>query len=89
MIENTLQRPIEGTFKRLAQFNKNRAVDVYECTSCGTRLESSETDCPNCTSEIRRTKTVVPHVFFNLVVVLIRTGLGVLRRVATGKIETE
>lgn len=88
MIDSTLQRSVEGVFKRLARFNRDRSADIRECTSCGTRFEG-ETTCPNCTSEIWRTKTIIPHVGFNLIVVLIGTGFGVLRRLASGEIEAE
>lgn len=89
MLETTLQRPIEGSVKRLAQFNKDRSGEVHECTSCGTRVESAATACPNCTSEIWRPTTSIPHVRFNLVVVLLGTGIGILRRIATGEIAPE
>ena len=67
----------------------SRERTLRECTVCGERFDSEATTCPDCGSRISRTKTVVPHALFNLVVVLAATGLHVVRNVLAGDIPKE
>lgn len=75
---------VEDKLKRLAYGGNDRSVAFRECTSCGTRFDVS--NCSNCSSEIWRAKTIVPHASLALFSVLIATGVGVLRRIATGQL---
>lgn len=84
------------TIKRLAGISggavgveSDRECTVRECTVCGTRFDREMTMCPNCKSQISRTKTVVPHPLANLFVVLVATGIHALRNVLTGNVPPE
>ncbi|WP_435077597.1 hypothetical protein [Halococcus sp. AFM35] len=62
---------------------------VRECTVCGERFDPDRTTCPACGSRLSRTKTVVPHAFLNLLVVLAATGLHAMKNVLTGNVPPE
>jgi uncharacterized paraquat-inducible protein A len=67
----------------------DRERTVRECTVCEERFGHSGRTCPACGSQLNRTKTVVPHAFLNLLVVLAATGLHALRNVLTGNVPPE
>lgn len=85
-IENGLARLTPDAIDTNTNTN-HRSVAVRECTSCGIRFDASS--CPNCSSEIWRTKTMVSHASVSLLLVLITTSVGVLRRIATGQLTSD
>ncbi|GAA0452303.1 hypothetical protein GCM10008985_04970 [Halococcus dombrowskii] len=87
---------VTRTIKRLAGISggevgveSNREYTVHECTVCGERFDVERTICPNCESQISRTKTVVPYTLVNLFVVLVATGIHAIRNILTGNVPPE
>jgi DNA-directed RNA polymerase subunit RPC12/RpoP len=75
-----------GIDNDLVGVQNNREHDVHECTVCGARFETMSITCPECESNLFRTKTVVPNALFTLLVIMTLAGLGVAYNVLTGDV---
>ena len=56
-----------------------------ECTVCGTTFETGDTTCPECGSEVFRTKTTTPNATFTLLFVVTMAGFGIAYNILTGQ----
>jgi DNA-directed RNA polymerase subunit RPC12/RpoP len=62
---------------------------VHECTVCGTEFDTSDAICPQCSSEIFRSKTTTPNALFNLLIVFGITGFAIAYNILTGQYPKE
>ena len=61
----------------------------HECTVCGTTFDTARTSCPDCGSDLFRTKTTTLNALFNLLFAVTMAGLGIVYNVLTGEYPKE
>lgn len=61
----------------------------HQCTNCGTKFDTGSSTCPQCGSQIYRTKTDYPYARLTFVVVMGLAGLQMVRNVLTGNYPKE
>jgi uncharacterized paraquat-inducible protein A len=62
---------------------------VHECRVCNTEFDTSASTCPECDSQLFRTKTTTPNAEFNLLLVFVITGFAIAYNILTGQYPKE
>lgn len=60
-----------------------------ECTVCGTTFDTERTTCPQCGSQISRTRETTPNARVTLLVAVVLAGVEMAYNLATGRYPRE